>query len=63
MLFGAQGGVIYNIESGHETPFGIEDNVYVLLSAWLEERRVGLSSGKKWIKLEKYLQYASITAS
>ena len=34
MLFGAQGGVIYNIESGHETPFGIEDNVYVL-DLWL----------------------------
>ena len=29
MLFGAQGGVIYNIESGQDTPFGIEDNVYV----------------------------------
>ena len=34
VLFGAQGGVIYNIESGHETPFGIEDNVYVL-DSWL----------------------------
>ena len=28
--FGAQGGVIYNIESGHETPFGIEDPCGVL---------------------------------
>ena len=34
VLFGAQGGVIYNIESGQETPFGIEDNVYVL-DLWL----------------------------
>ena len=25
VVFGAQGRVIYNIESGHETPFGIED--------------------------------------
>ena len=30
VLFGAQGGVIYNIETGKETPFGVEDNVYVL---------------------------------
>ena len=30
VLFCAQGGVIYNIESGQETPFGIEDNVYDL---------------------------------
>ena len=30
VLFGARGGVIYNVESGQETPFGIEDNVYVL---------------------------------
>ena len=34
VLFGAQGGVIYKIESGEETPFGIEDNVYVL-GLWL----------------------------
>ena len=34
VLFGAQGGVIYNIEGGHETPFGIEDNVCVL-DLWL----------------------------
>ena len=34
VLFGAQGGVIYNIESGQETPFGIEDNVYVF-DLWL----------------------------
>ena len=34
VLFGAQGGVIYNIESGQETPFGIEDNIYVL-DLWL----------------------------
>ena len=32
-------------------------------SAWLEERRVGLTSDKKWMKLEKYLQYVSITSS
>ena len=31
-----QGGVVllYNIESGQKTPFGIEDNVYVL-DLWL----------------------------
>ena len=34
VLFSAQGGVIYNNESGEETPFGIEDNVYVL-DLWL----------------------------
>ena len=34
VLFGAQGGVIYNIESGHETPSGVEDDVYVL-ELWL----------------------------
>ena len=34
VLFGAQGGVIYNIESGEETPFGTEDNVFVL-DLWL----------------------------
>ena len=34
VLFGAQGGVIYNIETGKETPFGVEDNVYVL-DLWL----------------------------
>ena len=34
VIFGAHGGVIYNIETGHETPFGIEDNVYVL-DLWL----------------------------
>ena len=34
VLFGAQGGVIYNIESGQETPFGIEDDIYVL-DLWL----------------------------
>ena len=27
VVFGAQGGVIYNIESGQECTFGIEDNV------------------------------------
>ena len=30
VIFGAQGGVIYNIETGKETPFGVEDNVHVL---------------------------------
>ena len=30
VVFGASGGVIQNLESGKETPFGIEDNVYVL---------------------------------
>ena len=34
VLFGAQGGVIQNIETGKETPFGVEDNVYVL-DLWL----------------------------
>ena len=34
-----------------------------VLFAWLEEQRVGLTSGKKWMKLERYLQYASTTAS
>ena len=34
VIFGAQGGVIYNLESGQETPFGLEDNVYVL-DLWL----------------------------
>ena len=34
-----------------------------VLSAWLEEQRVGLTSGKKWMKLERYLQYASTTTS
>ena len=34
VLFGAQGGVIYNSESGQETPFCIEDNVYAL-DLWL----------------------------
>ena len=34
VLSGAQGGIIYNIESGQETPFGTEDNVYVL-DLWL----------------------------
>ena len=34
VLFAAQGGVIYNIESGRETPLGIEDNAYVL-DLWL----------------------------
>ena len=34
VLFRAQGGVIYNIESGEETPFGIEDNIKVL-DLWL----------------------------
>jgi hypothetical protein len=30
VLFGAQGGIIYNIETGKETPFVVDDNVYVL---------------------------------
>ena len=34
VLFGAQGGNICNVESGQETPLGIEDNVYVL-DLWL----------------------------
>ena len=34
VVFGASGGVIQNLESGKETPFGIEDNVYVL-DLWL----------------------------
>ena len=34
VLFGAQGGVIQNIETGKETPFGVQDNVYVL-DIWL----------------------------
>ena len=34
VLFGAQGGVITNIESGKETHFGVRDNVYVL-DLWL----------------------------
>ena len=34
VLSGAQGGVIYNNESGQETPFGIKDTVYVL-DLWL----------------------------
>ena len=40
VLFGAQGGVIYNIESGQETPFGIEDIVYVL-DLWLPPSPTG----------------------
>lgn len=34
VVFGAQGGVIQHLESGQETHFGIEDNVYVL-DLWL----------------------------
>ena len=34
-----------------------------VLSAWLKEQRVGLTSGKKWMKLEKYKLYASTTGS
>ena len=34
VIFGASGGVIYNIESGKVTPFEVEDNVYVL-KLWL----------------------------
>ena len=34
VVFGAQGGVIQHIETGKETHFGIEDNVYVL-ELWL----------------------------
>ena len=34
-----------------------------VLSEWLEERGVGLTSGKKWMKMEKCPQSASITAS
>lgn len=30
VLFGAQGGIIYNIETGKETPFGLDNDVYVL---------------------------------
>ena len=30
LLAGEQSAVWYSIESGHETPFGIEDNVYFL---------------------------------
>ena len=35
VVFGATGGVILNLETGHETPFGVEDNVYVL-DLWLK---------------------------
>ena len=34
VVFGASGGVIQNLETGKETAFGIEDNVYVL-DLWL----------------------------
>ena len=34
VVFGAQGGVIHHLETGKETHFGIEDNVYVL-DLWL----------------------------
>ena len=34
VLFGVQGGVITNIESGKETHFDVEENVYVL-DLWL----------------------------
>ena len=34
VVFGAQGGVIQHLESGKETHFGVEDNVYVL-DLWL----------------------------
>ena len=34
VIFGAQDGVILNIEIGQETPYGIEHNVYVL-DLWL----------------------------
>ena len=34
VVFGAQGGVIQHLETGQETHFGIEDNVYVL-DLWL----------------------------
>ena len=46
VLFGAQGGVIYNIESGEETPFGIEDSVFVL-DLWLPPKatRAFLTAG------------------
>ena len=37
VTFGAHGGVIKNIESGKETSFGVEDNVYVL-DLWLPPR-------------------------
>ena len=39
VLFGAQGGVIYNLGSGKETHFGIEDNVHVL-DLWLPPSQV-----------------------
>ena len=35
VLFGAQGGITCNIDKRQETPFGIEDNVYVL-DLWLQ---------------------------
>ena len=34
VVFGAGGGVICHLESGMETPFRLEDNVYVL-DLWL----------------------------
>ena len=40
---GAHGGVIKNIESGKETNFGVEDNVYVL-DLWLPPRIASTSS-------------------
>jgi len=34
VLFGAEGGIIYNIESGEQIPFGVEDEIYTL-ELWL----------------------------
>ena len=42
VIFGANGGVIYNIATGNETQFGVEDNVYTL------ELRMPPAQGFAW---------------